>query len=222
MLEGDTRALARTCNRFRPSPCNRVHPNPNEDKDSSMRFKPTFSIQMAATALFAAALAAGCSSVKLDSDVPVETRNGTPAAAAGTGTGANAGGASQSRVTPVDLAGKDAANALANARRIVYFDFDSFVVKDEYRSTVETHAKALGADRKKHLAIEGHTDERGGREYNLALGQKRAEAVARSMTLLGATDSQVEAVSFGKERPAATGSDEAAWAKNRRAELNFR
>ena len=189
-----------------------------------MRFKQTLSVQTAVTALLAAALAAGCSSVKLDSDVPVETRNGTPAASvgAGAGAGANPGGASQSRVTPVDLAGKDGANTLANAQRVVYFDFDSFVVKDEYRGTVETHAKALGADRKKHLAIEGHTDERGGREYNLALGQKRAEAVARSMTLLGATDSQVEAVSFGKERPAATGSDEAAWAKNRRAELNYR
>ena len=187
-----------------------------------MRFKQTLSSRAAAAALLAAALAAGCSSVKLDSDVPVETRNGTPAAAAGAGAGANAGGASQSRVTPVDLANKDAGNALANAQRVVYFDFDSFVVKDEYRPTVETYAKALAADRKKHLAIEGHTDERGGREYNLALGQKRAEAVARSMTLLGATDSQVEAVSFGKERPAATGNDEAAWAKNRRAELNYR
>ena len=187
-----------------------------------MRFKQTLSSRAAAAALFAAALAAGCSSVKLDTDVPVETRSGTPAASAGAGAGANPGSASQSRVTPVDLTAKDAANPLANAQRVVYFDFDSFVVKDEYRGTVETYAKALGADRKKHLAIEGHTDERGGREYNLALGQKRAEAVARSMALLGATDSQVEAVSFGKERPAATGSDEAAWAKNRRAELNYR
>lgn len=189
-----------------------------------MRFKQTCSKRAAVAALFAAVVAAGCSSVKLDSDVPVETRSGTPAASVGAaaGAGANAGSASQSRVTPVDLANKDAANALANAQRVVYFDFDSFVVKDEYRSTVETYAKALGADRKKRLAIEGHTDERGGREYNLALGQKRAEAVARSMTLLGATETQVEAVSFGKERPAATGSDETAWAKNRRAELNYR
>ena len=69
------------------------------------------------------------------------------------------------------------------------------------------------------MTVEGHTDERGGREYNLALGQKRAEAVVRSLTLLGATDSQLEAVSFGKERPSVTGSDESAWARNRRAEL---
>ena len=72
------------------------------------------------------------------------------------------------------------------------------------------------------MAIEGHTDERGGREYNLALGQRRAEAVRRALALLGVPDTQVEAVSFGKEKPAAQGSDEAAWAKNRRAELAYR
>jgi peptidoglycan-associated lipoprotein len=77
----------------------------------------------------------------------------------------------------------------------------------------------LAADRKMRMSLEGHTDERGGREYNLALGQKRSEAVVKSLTLLGATDAQLEAVSFGKERPAASGSDEAAWARNRRVEI---
>ena len=72
------------------------------------------------------------------------------------------------------------------------------------------------------MVVEGHTDERGGREYNLALGQKRAESVTKALALLGAADSQIEAVSFGKERPAAQGNDEAAWAKNRRAELVYR
>jgi peptidoglycan-associated lipoprotein len=72
------------------------------------------------------------------------------------------------------------------------------------------------------MVIEGHTDERGGREYNLALGQKRAEAVLRSLTLLGATDKQLEAVSFGEERPAVQGADESAWSRNRRAELKDR
>jgi len=104
----------------------------------------------------------------------------------------------------------------------VFFDFDSYVVKDEFRSTVEANAKVLSADAKKKVTIEGHTDERGGREYNLALGQKRAEAVAKSLALLGATNAQMEAVSFGKERPAVQGSDEAAYAKNRRAELVYR
>ena len=106
--------------------------------------------------------------------------------------------------------------------RVVYFDFDSFVVRDEFRGLIESHAKALAATRGKRLVIEGHTDERGGREYNLALGQKRAEAVAKAMTLLGATESQIEAVSFGKERPVAEGHDEAAWAQNRRAEIKDR
>ena len=170
--------------------------------------------------LAAAALAtlAGCSTTKLDTPVPVESRTGS-SATAGSGSGANTAGTSQSAVTPVDLS-KD-ANA-AGAGRIVYFDFDSFALKDEYRPTVDGYARALNGDRKKRVAIEGHTDERGGREYNLALGQKRAEVVARAMTLLGATDAQVEAVSFGKERPAVQGSDEAAWAKNRRAELNYK
>lgn len=175
----------------------------------------------AATAVFA-----GCSSVKLDPAVPVETRTGTPVGAiAGAGAaGAGTGAVGQSTVTPVDLSksGAGAAGSGMGLARVVYFDFDSFAVKDEYRSVVEGQAKLLSADRKKRAAVEGHTDERGGREYNLALGQKRAEAVAKAMTLLGATDAQVEAVSFGKERPVATGSDDAAMAKNRRAEINAR
>jgi peptidoglycan-associated lipoprotein len=80
----------------------------------------------------------------------------------------------------------------------------------------------LTANKSRKLAVEGHTDQRGGREFNLALGQKRAEAVRRSLGLLGVTDAQVEAVSFGKEKPAASGSDEDSMAKNRRAEINYR
>ena len=170
-------------------------------------------------AVLAAALLGGCSSVPLGDSggAPVESR--TPGA--NTGAGAGAGAAGESRVTPVDLSnsGNDAGSL---AQRTIYFDFDSYAVKDEYRPIVERFAKALVADRKKHLQVEGHTDDRGGSEYNLALGQKRAEAVAKSLALLGASDSQVEAVSFGKERPAVPGNDEAAYAKNRRAELNYR
>jgi peptidoglycan-associated lipoprotein len=166
------------------------------------------------TALILAAALAGCSSTKLDTPVPVETRN---PGAAGTG-GATTGNAGQSGVTPVDLT-KGAAGGYGNLGKVVYFDFDSFVLKDEYRPLVDGYAKALTADRKKHVVVEGNTDERGGREYNLALGQKRAEAVTKALTLLGASDSQLEAVSFGKERPVAQGNDEAAWAKNRRADL---
>jgi peptidoglycan-associated lipoprotein len=166
-------------------------------------------------AVLTAALLAACSSVPLDTGVPVETRT---AGTAGGAAGGTTGGAGTSKVEPVDLT-KGAGNT-GNLGKVIYFDFDSYVVKDEYRGTIDSYAKALAADRKKHLSVEGHTDERGGREYNLALGQKRAEAVVKSLALLGAGASQVEAVSFGKERPAAQGSDEAAWAKNRRAELN--
>ncbi len=149
-------------------------------------------------------------------DVPVESRTGTPA---GQGSGGTAGqGAPQSQVTTVN-ADRPAAST---APRIVYFDYDSFVIKDEFRGLVEANAKRLAASKTQRITVEGHTDERGGSEYNLALGQKRAEAVTKALALLGVGDAQMEAVSFGKERPAVQGSDEAAWAKNRRAELKDR
>lgn len=172
-------------------------------------------VQQALWTLGVAVALAGCSSVKLDDKpTPVESRS-TPS-----NENANASGnASSNQVANVDLASQTPAAASNNLPRIIYFDLDSFVVKDEFRSAVEAHAKTLGADRKKKLTIEGHTDERGGREYNLALGQKRAEAVAKSLELLGADAKQIESVSFGKERPAMEGSNEEAWAKNRRAEL---
>jgi peptidoglycan-associated lipoprotein len=162
---------------------------------------------------------AGCSSTKLDTPAPVETRTPTEAGA-GAGSGNAGQPAAESAVKTVDL-GANAA-APAGLGRTVYFDFDSFVVKDEYRPVVEGFAKFLAANKTKHMLIEGHTDERGSREYNLALGQKRAEAVQKSMLLVGAGDGQLEAVSFGEERPAAQGSGEEAWAKNRRAELKDR
>jgi peptidoglycan-associated lipoprotein len=173
--------------------------------------------------LAAAGLMAGCSSVSLDDKdkVPVTTATGKPVTP-GSGSGASTGASSETKVAVVDLnkPGSSTAGSLVTpTQRVVYFDFDSFVVKDEFRGVVDSHAKFLQADRKKKIAVEGHTDERGGREYNLALGQKRAEAVAKSIALLGASESQLEAVSFGKERPAVQGSDEEAWAKNRRAEL---
>ena len=170
------------------------------------------------SALVALALAGCASSVKLDDKAPVADRSVGAGGAQGGAGGADAAGA-QSRVVPVDVNQSQSA-AAAGMARIVYFDFDSYVVKDEFRGLIEGHAKLLTSDPRKRLMIEGHADERGGREYNLALGQKRAEAVARSLTLLGARDSQIESVSFGKERPAVMGSGEEVWAKNRRAELN--
>ena len=107
------------------------------------------------------------------------------------------------------------------AKRSVYFDFDSYSVKDEYQSLLQVHANYLKSHPERHVLIQGNTDERGTSEYNLALGQKRAEAVRRALSLLGVPDSQMEAVSLGKEKPLATGHDEASWAQNRRADLVY-
>jgi peptidoglycan-associated lipoprotein len=181
-----------------------------------MRSIPQYLLVLAA----AAALSA-CSSVKLDDQAPVESRSGTGVGAGGGTGGANTAGSSQTRVAPVDVTGTSNVN-YSNLPRIVYFDFDSYVVKDDYRPVIEANAKALTTNRKMKMAVEGHTDDRGSSEYNLALGQRRAEAVVKSLTLLGADQTQLEAVSFGKERPAVQGENEEAWAKNRRAELASR
>ena len=164
-----------------------------------------------------AALAACGSNVKLD-EVPVESRTATPIAAQpSTSAAASAG------VAPVEIMATTTAVAgPVGIAKIIYFDYDSSTLKPEFQSAVEAHAKYMAANKVRKMAIEGHTDERGGREYNLALGQKRAEAVRRALGLLGVTDAQVEAVSFGEEKPAAAGTDEASLAKNRRAELTYR
>jgi peptidoglycan-associated lipoprotein len=160
----------------------------------------------------------GCgSTVKLDDKAaPVENRNMGDSANAN----ANTSASSQSQVASVDLSKSVNTNNLAG--RVIYFDLDSYQVKDEYRALLESQAKQLAGNRGRKLTIEGHTDARGGSEYNLALGQKRAQAVLKTLIVLGASESQIEAVSFGKERPSVSGGDEVAWAKNRRAELNSR
>ena len=107
------------------------------------------------------------------------------------------------------------------AKRSVYFDFDSYSVKDDYQSLLQAHAQYLKTHPQRHVLIQGNTDERGSSEYNLALGQKRAEAVRRVLALDGVGDSQMEAVSLGKEKPLATGHDDASWAQNRRADLVY-
>lgn len=171
------------------------------------------------------ALVAGCSSgVKLD-DVPVEDKAATATTqglAAGGAAGA-AGGVGQSGVAGVNLGqeGRPGEGPIG-VSRLVYFDYDSYVIKSEYQSLIDAHARHIKVNNARKVMIEGHTDERGGREYNLALGQKRAEAVRRSLALLGISDSQMEAVSFGKEKPAAQGSSEDVHAQNRRAELSYR
>jgi peptidoglycan-associated lipoprotein len=175
--------------------------------------------QSALLAVVLAAALAGCASgVKLD-DVPVENRNGTATAPGGT----PGGGGGQSQVQPVTVDDAAATKAgPANVARIIYFDYDSNAIKPEFQSLIEAHARFLKQNPKRHVVIEGNTDERGGSEYNLALGQRRAEAVRQALGLLGVPDSQVEAVSFGKEKPASEGHDESAWALNRRAEIAYR
>ncbi len=107
------------------------------------------------------------------------------------------------------------------SKRSIYFDYDSYVVKDEFAPTVQVHGRYLNSNKAKKVVIQGNTDERGGSEYNLALGQKRAEAVRKQLALLGVAEGQLEAVSLGKEKPRALGHDEAAWAENRRADLIY-
>jgi peptidoglycan-associated lipoprotein len=174
--------------------------------------------------LFASALSAAVltltacgSSVKLDDTSAADAAPITTAT-----TGADANAASSNNVASVVVPDQPVAADASNLPRVIYFDFDSFVVKPEFTGAIDGHAKRLNAAKGTKIVIEGHTDERGGREYNLALGQKRAEAVQKSLTLLGVSGEQIEAVSFGEERPAAQGSGEAAWSQNRRAEIKDR
>jgi peptidoglycan-associated lipoprotein len=177
-------------------------------------------VKLTGSLLIACAILAGCTAVRLEPRpngdlAPVETidpatglRSGDPKAT--------------SDVANVEVVEAPKPEPLPDAPRVVYFDFDSYRVKDEYGQTLEAHARRLLADNAVRLRINGHTDERGGREYNLALGQKRADTVARILTELGAGWGQLESVSFGEEQPAVKGRSEQARAKNRRAELEYR
>jgi peptidoglycan-associated lipoprotein len=108
------------------------------------------------------------------------------------------------------------------AKRSIYFDYDSFSIRDDAKAVLQAHAKHLSNNRNLKIALEGHTDERGGSEYNLALGQKRANAVQEALQLLGVSPTQMEAVSFGKEKPKALGNDEAGYAENRRGDIQYK
>jgi peptidoglycan-associated lipoprotein len=103
----------------------------------------------------------------------------------------------------------------------VFFDYDSNAVKDEFRGLVQAHSRYLTDKRDTRVRIEGNADERGSREYNLALGQRRAEAVKKVMTVLGVSDGRVETTSYGEEKPVANGHDEQSWAQNRRADIKY-
>jgi peptidoglycan-associated lipoprotein len=170
--------------------------------------------------VLAAILLAACSTTpKQETAAPVDERTTAAApgaATSGASSAAVAGSPNQEGTNPL----KDPRSILS--KRSVYFDFNDYAIKDEYKSLLEAHAKYLQANRSAHMTIEGNTDERGSREYNIALGQRRADAAKRMMMLVGATDAQIDTVSFGKEKPKNPGHDESAWAENRRDDLAYR
>ena len=194
----------------------------------------------AANAAAAAKLAAAAGTDASGSTAAKSAAAAKLAAAAGTGASgsaaANAAAAAKLAAAGTEASGSAAAKSAAASaaaaaasaaapamrERIVYFDFDSFVIRAEARPIIEAHGRRLRADDKLRVALEGHTDDRGGREYNLGLGQKRADAVRKALSLMGVADSQMEAVSFGKEKPAVPGNTEAAMQENRRVEINYR
>ena len=165
-----------------------------------------------ATTVAAALLLTGCASkVPLNND---------------SGAGDSAPVDSSRQITPVDTAGasSSASENMSQAElaaRTVYFDFDSYIVKPEFETLLQKNAAFIKADKNRQVKLEGHADLRGTREYNLALGQKRADAVKQALSLLGVPEGQMEAVSFGKEKPVTEDLSEEAQAKNRRVELAY-
>ena len=171
------------------------------------------------TGVALAILLAGCQqNPPAEKGVAVEERNvtsgSTGASTSGT-TGANVAATNTGQGNPL----RDPRNILS--KRSVYFDFDSYSVKDDYRPLIDAHGKYLQTTRSAKMTIQGNCDERGSREYNIALGQRRADSVKRMMVLNGATDQQIETVSFGKEKPRNGGHDEGAWAENRRDDFVY-
>jgi peptidoglycan-associated lipoprotein len=179
----------------------------------------------AAAALLAATLAAllgACSSTPVATPTSAPAPMAAPAApAAPPPPPAAARPAAASTVATVSLPAHLDPRSAISTERSVYFDFDSSLVKPEYNGLVERQSKYLVANPNLAIKIEGNTDERGSAEYNLSLGQRRAEAVLRALRIYGVKDTQMEAISWGKEKPKATGHDEAAWAENRRADLQY-
>jgi peptidoglycan-associated lipoprotein len=160
--------------------------------------------------------AAGCASK------PAKPAASAPSGSEAAGAGANAAGAAGANAAGAN-ADDEAAGPQSGllATRVVYFEFDSSEIKGAGVEVVAAHAKYLAANPATRVRLEGHTDERGSREYNIGLGERRAQAVRRAMLLQGAVEGQISTVSYGEERPAVTGHDEDAWAKNRRVEIIY-
>ena len=165
-----------------------------------------------------AALLAGCQqNPPAEKSATVEERNVGAGQPTQPSTGTTSSGVTGTTAQGNPL--KDPRSILS--KRSVFFDFDSYVVKDDFRPLIDAHGKYLQGNRSAKMTIQGNCDERGSREYNIALGQRRADAVKRMMLLDGATDQQIETVSFGKEKPRSQGHDESAWAENRRDDIVY-
>jgi len=167
-------------------------------------------------------LLAACSSKPVKEEPKAAVEDKSPVA---TQTAPKAESAPAATTAPVSDA-KTSVNPLTDpsnilSKRNVYFDFDKDEVKAEYRPLVEAHAKYLVANPSAHVALQGNTDERGSREYNLALGQRRAVAVKKVLNVYGANDKQIETVSYGEEKPKASGHEESAYAENRRVDIVY-
>ena len=162
------------------------------------------------------ALLFGCSSDQVKEEQPVEVED---LSAGGAGSsGAQAYGADDTSTRSFSEL-DDPQSPLSV--RVIYFEYDSSEIRSEYRSTIEAHAHYLSQNPSTTITLEGHADERGSREYNLALGERRAQSVKQQMVLLGASSSQIRLVSYGEERPAIDGHDEASWQQNRRVEILY-
>ena len=166
--------------------------------------------------LMIAVAAAACASHEQRTEPQVTDKSSGVSTPSGT-----QGSNSLNRTNPNAAVTGNELNSAALAKRSVYFDFDSNAVKDEYRGLVQAHSRYLNDHRDQRIRIEGNCDERGSREYNLALGQRRAEAVKKTMTVLGVAEGRIETVSYGEEKPVAQGHDEQSWAQNRRADIKY-
>ena len=175
----------------------------------------SFAVLAIAAALY------GCATTESqDTSTSAGTPSSSGSPSASSSTGAPSGGQVGSR----GMAGGTSSGTAGgmdqpDMKRSVYYEFDKYDVKPEYRALVETHARWLKANPKAKLVIEGNADERGSREYNVALGQRRAESVTKMLVLLGAKPDQIEAISWGEEKPRLVGHDENSWAENRRADF---
>jgi peptidoglycan-associated lipoprotein len=181
-----------------------------------MRANP---IKFLAAIAAAAALIAGCTTTPEDQPPAPVTDATKP--------GAVKPGVDTKPIARVDVTGKPSAGIDQRvkegvlARRSIYYDYDQFDIKDEYRSLVEAHAKYLRENPSARILIQGNTDERGSREYNVGLGQRRSDGVRKMLMLLGARENQIESVSLGEEKPQSEGHSEQAWSKNRRSDILY-